>query len=790
MSITRYSGNDTNLVIPETIDGKTVTEIGNASFYHNILLESVQLPDTVTIIGSNAFAFCYYLHEITLPSHLIQINSGAFADTRLYDIKLPDSLEAIEDYALQGLHIKEFTLPKNMKNYSALAIVDKEETHRLESINVPKENQYFSANNGILYSKDGKTLVHYPSGRPGTSFAIPKSAERIGRCAFANNTYLKEIEIPDSIIAIEEAPFVNLQVTRLDIPSSVKEFGNFPFSNMEYLQTIVMADSGLEELPYGAFHNDKSLKNVTLPTSLVRTGNYAFRDTGLTEIDLSNLTNLKNISLGSFAENKNLKKAILPAGLEVICADAFSYCPNLTDVNLPDSLQEIEGIAFRNSPINETFIAPKGMVCVDENSRHYVRNLQTLGVNAKVNYSDAFKVLELLNEERRKEGLDALTMNQSLLEGAMQRGAEISVFFDHTRPDGSSCFSLSGMMSGENIAAGYGSPESVISGWMNSPGHRSNILSTSSRSVGIGAVVVNGSHYWVQCFSWQETPQAKQPSDTIKDYHFFALRNNAEAQCEREITLKVGESHKIKIIANVTQCLTDIFTYTTNAENITISKDGVIQANAPGVAEITAVNITDATLVNKIRVTVEEVEKKDPAACRVFGFCFYEGKDYWFENGKRQAVEGDPKNIWDTLFGLERGREIYDPESDGWYWLDTVYEGAKAVGKEVWVPYVYQDEDKWTTEEKRKLAYESDSDMGSFVFESIMAKTGKWVRYDENGKMLKGWVKITGELAKIYPDQAGNTYYYDTKTGLMAKGDITIKGKTYHFDKITGVLLQ
>ncbi len=60
-----------------------------------------------------------------------------------------------------------------------------------------------------------------------------------------------------------------------------------------------------------------------------------------------------------------------------------------------------------------------------------------------------------------------------------------------------------------------------------------------------------------------------------------------------------------------------------------------------------------------------------------------DGRMYWLENGEIQGVTGDPKNIIDEIYGIERGREIYDPESDAWYWLDACYDGAKAVSKEV-----------------------------------------------------------------------------------------------------------
>ena len=166
------------------------------------------------------------------------------------------------------------------------------------------------------------------------------------------------------------------------------------------------------------------------------------------------------------------------------------------------------------------------------------------------------------------------------------------------------------------------------------------------------------------------------------------------------------------------------------------------------------------------------------------------GKSYWYENGVKQGVPGDPKNITDQTYHTERGREIYDPGSDGWYWLDSVYNGAKAVGKEVWMPYIYQNEltESWDDGFIHGIANESDAGMSGCVFDAIKNKSGKWVRYDNNGAMLKGWVTISGKLADLYPSQAGNTYYYDHRTGLMAKGWVELDGAKYHFDEVTGVL--
>ena len=110
------------------------------------------------------------------------------------------------------------------------------------------------------------------------------------------------------------------------------------------------------------------------------------------------------------------------------------------------------------------------------------------------------------------------------------------------------------------------------------------------------------------------------------------------------------------------------------------------------------------------------------------------GKSFWYESWVRQGWQPSSSNY--------RGKEIYDPTSGAWYWLDNVQQGAKATSKEV-----YQD-----------------------------SNGGKWVRYDANGHMIKGWYT-----------QDGKTWYYDLTTGAMYKGWHTIEGSTYHFDETTGV---
>ena len=117
-------------------------------------------------------------------------------------------------------------------------------------------------------------------------------------------------------------------------------------------------------------------------------------------------------------------------------------------------------------------------------------------------------VLELVNAARAEDGKSPLTLNDALCGVAQLRAEEIVQSFSHTRPNGSSCFTaiqeagISYHALGENIAAGQRGPAAVMDSWMNSEGHRANILSGNFSSIGIG-YVSSGSgygHYWVQMF--------------------------------------------------------------------------------------------------------------------------------------------------------------------------------------------------------------------------------------------------------------------------------------------------
>lgn len=115
-------------------------------------------------------------------------------------------------------------------------------------------------------------------------------------------------------------------------------------------------------------------------------------------------------------------------------------------------------------------------------------------------------VVEMTNEERAKQGLDALVVDADAVASAQLRAAELAQSFSHTRPNGESCFTALDEVgavysgAGENIARGQMTAERVMASWMSSPGHYANIMQESYTRIGVAHVVIDGVHLWVQLF--------------------------------------------------------------------------------------------------------------------------------------------------------------------------------------------------------------------------------------------------------------------------------------------------
>lgn len=163
--------------------------------------------------------------------------------------------------------------------------------------------------------------------------------------------------------------------------------------------------------------------------------------------------------------------------------------PNLPDINVPDN----------DKPDNNL---------PDDNIPEIPEDKPETEQPEENNWSVfAQQVLELVNEERAKAGAAPLKMNVKAVQAAEIRAEEIVTSFSHTRPNGSNfatALTESGVnfkTAGENIAWGQKTPQEVMNAWMNSQGHRANILNTAFTEIGIGVYQApSGTMYWTQLF--------------------------------------------------------------------------------------------------------------------------------------------------------------------------------------------------------------------------------------------------------------------------------------------------
>lgn len=206
------------------------------------------------------------------------------------------------------------------------------------------------------------------------------------------------------------------------------------------------------------------------------------------------------------AEAANQKQVSIPSG----------YNQKITVVTNPGNLQNILGGINGSGCITGIPTLP-GIVLPGGNNKPE-KPIVTPGPEEKPGTgttdpgqqsSYAEEVVRLVNQERAKKGLKPVTMATNVKAAAQVRAKEIQTSFSHTRPDGRNFQTalqeqnVSFRGYGENIAWGQKSPEQVMSGWMNSEGHKKNILNPSFTTIGVGYFQsANGTNYWTQLFTY------------------------------------------------------------------------------------------------------------------------------------------------------------------------------------------------------------------------------------------------------------------------------------------------
>ena len=500
-----------------------ITDIYSYAFMNFKSLESISVPSSVTSIGEAAFYNCTSLKEIVLPYSVKSIGSGAFYYCySLQKIQISGVTE-IGDYAFQNAGVESLTLGKNLKQVSGMAFFGT----RLKSIEVDSANTALKAADGVLYNKAMDTLMFYPPHKEGTAFKVPAKVKTIGSCAFCKNLYLTSVDL-SAVETLKDSAFQECSsLVSIVIPDSVTKTEDFAFYECKALKSVTFG-KGLEATAYQMFRGCEDLAQIDFG-GLQSIYAQTFADCiSLTSLSLP--ASVKEIGVGAFGNCKALQSVYAPEVTEIpyqaflntirltsvdfpklknIYRAAFLGTVNLNEVKLPKTTEFVHSIAFEKKV---------KLVCANPELKPYgyngLRKQQQVTISGDENYSEAFEVLALVNKERGKNGLKPLVMNQSLMDTAMQRAAECAVLFSHTRPNSSTCMTANSLMIGENVAINQENAAEVMDSWMNSEGHRANILTENYTTIGVGCFKNNGIITWVQCFgAGSDSASCKKPQN-------------------------------------------------------------------------------------------------------------------------------------------------------------------------------------------------------------------------------------------------------------------------------------
>lgn len=254
----------TEMTIP---DG--VTAIGDWAFDNCDSLTKINLPESITTIGDYSFSWCAELAELTIPDSVTAIGVRAFtACASLTEINVPASVATIGSGAFGSCNnLAAITVDENNKNYKDI--------------------------DGVLFTKDGKTIVQFPAGKADTAYTVPDGVVTIAEDAFDSCAALTKVVLPDSVTAIMDSAFGYCSsLTEITIPASVIEINNYAFTRCSDDLTIYGYTGSTAE----TFAKENQIKFVALKDEGGATSNTTSPSTN---------TNPAESTTGTTAENGN-----------------------------------------------------------------------------------------------------------------------------------------------------------------------------------------------------------------------------------------------------------------------------------------------------------------------------------------------------------------------------------------------------------------------------------------------------------------------------------------------------
>lgn len=322
ITITKFNGNSTDVVIPAHIDRVPVRAIQTEAFMNNSVIQSVTIPGSIRTIHLRAFYCCYGLTTVTLNEGLETIGGRAFGECPIRSIVIPDTVTKISTFSSNGTHYGAFqncTLLETVTIGDSLSVIQERTFSGCSALkNLVIGKSVTEIGNSAFYGCD--SLV---------DLDVPDSVTKIAYSAFKNCGALKNVSIGEGVTSIESCAFQYCtSIENIYIPGSVQELGYYAFYGCAGLTDITFSE-GLKIIGGGAFYGCPVI-SIVIPDSVVKINYY----TNVTAHD------------GAFENCKHLVEVVLGNGLTAISSSTFEGCSALTDVSFGDSVSYIDTYAF------------------------------------------------------------------------------------------------------------------------------------------------------------------------------------------------------------------------------------------------------------------------------------------------------------------------------------------------------------------------------------------------------------------------------------------------------------
>lgn len=335
--ISKYIGDEVDVVIPDEVDGVPIKEIGDEAFMQCTQIESILFPDSLERIQFAAFSQCSNLKSVRISQNVKSIGASAFSHcSNLYEVYMEDSVTTVgEALFFNCSNLRKVRLSKNLSEITWLMFGG---CTMLDSVEIPDNSIVRIGEKAFAGCGNLEKIV------------LPEGLKVIGNSAFIECSNLKDITFPDSLEEIQEYAFQKCSsLERVEIVSNVALIGECAFASCSKLTVVQLPDS-LTQIDTYAFFNCTNLKEINIPKNVNYIGSYAFANCeNLNSVVIPD--KVKMISEGLFAFCTNLEQITVSNNITEIHPVAFYMCENLRNINIPQTINSIDDSSFVYTPI-------------------------------------------------------------------------------------------------------------------------------------------------------------------------------------------------------------------------------------------------------------------------------------------------------------------------------------------------------------------------------------------------------------------------------------------------------